>query len=338
MKICQIILSHGDGGLEKHVRELTIQLQKEGHELFVIADKKFTDTLPSTIQNWNISSSLSRRNPWLLLGLLKQLRNQKFDLIHAQASKAVQVATYLGKWLSCPIVGTLHNQKNSLKAYYKLDHVITVSKQLATPFANDKVTTVYNGITCKEKPGVDLRKQFNLPKDKPVLCAVGRLVHAKGFDLLIDAVHGLELSLIIIGDGPDAKKLRQQAQKLGDSTHCLFLGYRQDAETLLASSDAVVIPSRREGFSYVFNEALLAKRCIMAMDVPVANEVLPQELIVSEFTSKAFGQRLSLLLNQKGHWEFLMQKIPKKMHSTMTLQGMTLATIAVYKQVIRHSG
>jgi hypothetical protein len=38
MKICQVLASQGEGGLEKHGRELVGQLAEAGHEMLVFGD------------------------------------------------------------------------------------------------------------------------------------------------------------------------------------------------------------------------------------------------------------------------------------------------------------
>ncbi|MHB1213514.1 MAG: glycosyltransferase [Thiobacillus sp.] len=334
MKVCQIIASYGEGGLEKHVRELTQQLLASGHEVTVLGDRRFLATLPDRAGTVPVRFSLSRRNPLLLLELLIKLRACRCDVIHAQANKAVSLVAFLRRWLAGPTIGTLHNMKRDLRSFRKLDHVITVSRQLARPFAAAQVSVVYNGVDEPAFERIDLRALYDLPDGLPVLCGVGRLVTAKGFDLLLDAIDGLPVSLIIAGDGPERPRLQQRVARLSPATHVRLLGHKDNIASLMASADAVVIASRREGFSYVCNEALLCDAKILSTDVPVANEVLPPELIVPVGSAAALRNRLLGLLGDLDGWEGLMHAPRQFAREHMTQQAMCSGTLASYRRLL----
>ncbi len=333
MRICQLLLSRGQGGLEKHVRELSIQLHADGHEVVVVADNSFLQSLPAGIERYAVSTHLSRLNPFLLSTCLAILRRVNADIIHAQANKAATLLSILRPWLTAKTVGTVHNIKRNLRPFKKLDHIITVSQQLAARFEH-KVSVVYNGITEIQTRPCDIRQEFALPADLPVLCAVGRLVEAKGFDILIEAVRGLPVSLLIIGEGPQRQALEKSIHTLPTMTHCHLLGQRDDATSLMAAADAVLISSRREGFSYVFNEAVLSHSRILATDVPVANEVLPQDLLTPIADAGAFRERLQALLADSLHWSALMRQARLVAEQKMTLTAMATHTADVYQSVL----
>lgn len=335
MRICQVIASYGEGGLEKHVRELAQQLLASGHEVTVFGDRRFLETLPDRVAAVPVRFDRNRRNPLLLLELLIRLRACRCDVIHAQANKAASLVAFLRRWLAVPTIGTLHNIKRDLSAFRKLDHVITVSRQLARPFPADRASVIYNGIDAPEPERLDLRAMYGLPADMPVLCAVGRLVTAKGFDLLLDAIDGLPVSLVIAGEGPERRDLEQRVARLSPATRVRLLGHRDDVPSLMASADAVVISSRREGFSYVCNEALLCDAKIVSTDVPVANEVLPPELIVPVGDVAALRTRLQSLLGDTAAWDKLMQAPRQFARAHMTKQAMGANTLAAYHELLK---
>ena len=334
MKICQVIASYGEGGLEKHVRELTEQLLASGHEVTVLGDRRFLDTLPAQAVVVPVRFDRNRRNPLLWLELLTKLRRCRCDVIHAQANKAASLVALLRRWLAVPTVGTLHNMKRDVRAFRKLDRVLTVSRQLARPFPAEQVSVIYNGIARPRFEPVDLRALYGLPAGLPVLCAVGRLVPAKGFDLLLDAVDGLPVSLVIAGEGPERAALEQRVARLSPATHVRLLGHRNDIPTLMASADGVVISSRREGFSYVFSEGLLCGTRIVSTDVPVANEVLPAELIVPVGAAAALRERLSRLLADPAGWDGLMQAPRAFGQAHLTQEAMGASTVAAYQTLL----
>jgi glycosyltransferase involved in cell wall biosynthesis len=334
LKICQVIASYGEGGLEKHVRELTQQLLASGHDVTVLGDGRFLATLPERAVAVPVRFDRNRRNPLLLLELLLRLRACRCDVIHAQANKAASLVAFLRRWLASPTIGTLHNMKRDLRAFRKLDHVVTVSRQLAQPFPADRVSVVYNGIDSPQIERLDLRAVYGLSSDLPVLCAVGRLVAAKGFDLLLDAIDGLPVSLLIAGEGPERASLEQRAANLSPATCVRLLGHQDNIPALMASADAVIISSRREGFSYVCNEALLCDAKILSTDVPVANEVLPSELIVPVGDAAALRERLLALLDDTEKWDELMQAPRQFARAHMTKQAMCANTLAAYRELL----
>lgn len=334
MKICQVVAGFGEGGLEKHVRELTQQLLRTGHEVTVFGDRRFLSTLPAPTVTVPVRFHLNRHHPLLLLELLVKLRACDCDVIHAQANKAAGMIALLKPWLSCATLGTLHNIKRDVRAFHKLDHIIAVSRQLAQPFLSDHVSVIYNGIDTPEVASIDLRAAYALPADLPVLCAVGRLVSAKGFDVLLDAIDGLPVSLLIVGEGVERAVLQQRIDGLSPATHARLLGHQPNATTLMASADGVVIASRREGFSYVCNEALLYGARIVSTDVPVANEVLPAGLIVPADDAAALRAKLVVLLNDGASWESLMHMPRQRARESMTLPKMGAQTLAVYAELV----
>lgn len=330
MKIAQILASRGNGGLEKHVRELSIAINERGHNITVIADPLYINSLPSQIKTLAIPCHFSRHDPRLLWTLGRALHTGQFDIIHAQANKAASLVNTLRPFCSGQRVATLHNIKRQLSAFQHFDQLITVSKQLAQPFSADNVTVIYNGIAPPQTtvPTSNNQKQVTL-------LAVGRLVKAKGFDVLIKAVADLPLTLWIAGDGPDKNTLQSLIDSHATSANIKLLGNRQDVFLLMQQADALIIASRREGFSYVLNEALLIHCRVLATDVPVANEILPDKLIVPTGDPLAIRERLQTLLADLDAWSALMQKPYTFAQQKMTLTAMTEQTLAVYQKLLK---
>jgi glycogen(starch) synthase len=96
------------------------------------------------------------------------------------------------------------------------------------------------------------------------LAFAGRLVSDKGVDILLEAFarlarEGLAPRLAIIGDGPEAPGLREQAQRLGIAERVDFLGTRAGEElaVLLNRYPILVVPSRyNEPFGIVALEGI----------------------------------------------------------------------------------
>ena len=96
--------------------------------------------------------------------------------------------------------------------------------------------------------------------------AVGRLVHLKGYDLLMHALVKLrqtrDVRLILVGDGEQRAELERLATQLGLHDIVMFAGEQENPWRFVARADLVALTSRTEAFPSVLVEA-------MALGVPV---------------------------------------------------------------------
>ncbi len=110
----------------------------------------------------------------------------------------------------------------------------------------------------------DLFVRSDLAPRRGQLVFVGRLVSDKGVDILLDALAllargGKHVHLTVVGDGPEAPSLRQQATRLGIEAQVEFVGRRGGAElvAVLNEHQVLVVPSVwEEPFGVVALEAM----------------------------------------------------------------------------------
>ncbi|MBQ3931699.1 MAG: glycosyltransferase, partial [Firmicutes bacterium] len=101
---------------------------------------------------------------------------------------------------------------------------------------------------------------FRFDNSKYNLCAVGRLCHQKGFDILLD-IYGRaaelrqDLHLYIIGDGPDKDALRLKAREMEIDRRMTFLGNQPNPYAYMSHMDGLALTSRYEGQGMVIMEA-----------------------------------------------------------------------------------
>jgi colanic acid/amylovoran biosynthesis glycosyltransferase len=114
---------------------------------------------------------------------------------------------------------------------------------------------------------------------------VGRLASEKGHCLLISALgdlkrHGVEATLVVIGDGDERASLERQARDCGVHPALTFRGWGS-AETVakeIRGSRALVVPSLAEGLPVVIMEALALGRPVISSAVAAVPElVIPGE-------------------------------------------------------------
>lgn len=94
------------------------------------------------------------------------------------------------------------------------------------------------------------------------LIYIGQCIYRKGVDLLLNAlsqINNIEWRLDIIGDGNKRKALERQVNNLNIKEKVRFLGVinNRDVMQILGKYDLLLLPSRRDGWGAVVNEALL---------------------------------------------------------------------------------
>ncbi|MEO6953771.1 MAG: glycosyltransferase [Polyangia bacterium] len=93
---------------------------------------------------------------------------------------------------------------------------------------------------------------------------LGRLIHDKGCDVLIDALPA-GVTLLVAGDGPEREHLERRPTR----GRVRFFGTQraEDKARLLAAADLLVVPSRRDGAPTVVGEAHAAGLPVLATRV-----------------------------------------------------------------------
>jgi GalNAc-alpha-(1->4)-GalNAc-alpha-(1->3)-diNAcBac-PP-undecaprenol alpha-1,4-N-acetyl-D-galactosaminyltransferase len=110
----------------------------------------------------------------------------------------------------------------------------------------------------------------NCPRE-PMVLAVGRLSHEKGFDLLIRAFSGIKdefagWTLVIIGNGADHSALLRLSEQLQLGDRVQFHPPVRDIERWMSRAGLVVQPSRFEGFPNVILEAMGMGAAVISAD------------------------------------------------------------------------
>jgi glycosyltransferase involved in cell wall biosynthesis len=336
MRVCQVLAGAEDGGLEKHTIELSSALKRQGVDVTVIAHEKYKKDFIN-VRFIAMDLTKSRNNLFILLQLYLVLRSKNFDIIHVQANKAASMLARLKPFLGIKVVATLHNYKKHLRPFYKMDHVITVSDRIGKNLHVTNKTTIYNGIEIEEIGNIDLHKTFKIPVECFIVCSIGRLVEAKGFDLLIKSLQYLDknIYLLLIGDGPELRKLQNLISSLKLKSKIKFLGNLENKQTkqILSSSDLCVISSRREGFSYVFAESLLLDTPIVSTDVADIKKFIPTQCIVP-FDSQEVGKKIDYFFQNKSSCLDNYDNVFQQAKKVFTVENMASQTIRVYQKVL----
>jgi glycosyltransferase involved in cell wall biosynthesis len=161
-------------------------------------------------------------------------------------------------------------------AYRTADVVLTPCRGVAEGLAEDfdvprgKLAVIGNPLDleavargAREAPAIALPEKF--------LVAVGRLKPQKGFDLLIRAFAALgrdDLSLVILGEGPERAGLQALAGELGVAERVVMPGFLVNPWPVVARAEVFCLSSRWEGFGHVVIEAMACGTPVVVTDCP----------------------------------------------------------------------
>jgi glycosyltransferase involved in cell wall biosynthesis len=161
----------------------------------------------------------------------------------------------------------------SLNRAYYLDHGVAAAKLFSMPYAVDNA--FFQAEIARAAPERPLlRARLGLAPDRPVILFAAKLIERKRpFDLLEayariareSAVHGA--ALLFAGDGPLRAAL-EGAIARGALTGARVLGFQSQAQlaALYDLADVLVLPSERESWGLVVNEAMNAGCAIVVND------------------------------------------------------------------------
>jgi glycosyltransferase involved in cell wall biosynthesis len=152
-----------------------------------------------------------------------------------------------------------------------------------------RVDLVYHGLDLDRLPAPPSRRPARDgadPADPLRLLSVGRAVPKKGFDLMLEALARLPVSLswrwTHIGGGKEGARLRAMAERLGLADRIDWLGARAHDAVIAAcrEADLFVLPSRiagdgdRDGLPNVLMEAASQDLCCLATSVAAIPELI----------------------------------------------------------------
>lgn len=140
---------------------------------------------------------------------------------------------------------------------------------LEIPYMNpDKIRVIYNGIFYDEVESLAKHSAPGFPEFSFKIVSAGELSSRKGHDLAIQGFAdflkqqtwpGLKPGLIILGGGPDEKRLKAIAHELGIQNQVIFTGFIKNPYPIIASSDVFLMTSASEGISNALLEAMILR-------------------------------------------------------------------------------
>jgi len=233
-----------------------------------------------------------------LLPVFRRLetQGQDYDLIDAHYFYPDGVAAVLlGRYLGKPVVITARGTDVTLIPQYRIprrqilwaaEHaaaIMTVSQSLKDSLvtlgiAPHKIIPLRNGVDLERfRPMNQPVIRARLGLTGPVWLSVGHLIERKGLHITISALAQVpDITLLIVGDGPEERHLRQLANILGVSGRIRFLGAisHTDLCEYYNAANVVILASSREGMPNVVLEALACGTRVIATAVDGTPELI----------------------------------------------------------------
>jgi glycosyltransferase involved in cell wall biosynthesis len=231
--------------------------------------------------------------------LWKILKKENPDIVHTHLFDPTVIGLTVAKWQKRKAIFTRHHSDAlyevsspaKRKFYLKLekyinrksDHIIAPSQMVRDilvekeSVAPEKVSLIPYGQTTERFELITpekiekVKNELDIGKNLALVC-VSRLFHRKGHIYLFEAFaglvkKGLDATLYLVGTGDYQTALEKMAKDLQIDNQVKFLGWRNDALTIIAAADIIVHPSLEDALSSAVIESLMLEKPIIATDI-----------------------------------------------------------------------
>ena len=224
--------------------------------------------------------------------------NRQYDVVSVHDWLSVIAGISSKRSLNLPMVFHVHSTErgrtlgNGLRIIEELEAkgaryanaIITVSHAMANElrslgFPEDKLYVVWNGVdpskynpkNISNEERENLRMNYGLRQEDPMILFIGRLIEAKGVDRLVKAMayvskESPKTKLVIVGKGPMLPYLIELARSLKIDKNVIFRAEmlpEKDRILHYAAADICVFPSLYEPFGIVALEALSMEKPVV---------------------------------------------------------------------------
>jgi glycosyltransferase involved in cell wall biosynthesis len=308
VKIVHVAKMTSVAGMEKHLLTLLPGLQARGLDVSLIVlvepDKPMADYVAAMQQSGVQAEAMVIRrdlDPMLIGRLARKFREGNYDAVHTHLIHADLHGVIAAQRAGVGhIFFTGHNDDKFRRQrpirllqrwlWRQVTAGIAISEALrqfmiavesAPP---ERVHLVHYGLDPAAVP-IDpaarqkLCEELGVHPNAPVAGSICRLTEQKGLSYAIRAFWQIAeqaqgAQYVVVGDGPLRQSLQREAEGFGLGQRVHFLGWRDDAGSLIGAFDVLLMPSLWEGFGLVALEAMAASRPVIASRVSALPEIV----------------------------------------------------------------
>lgn len=308
MKILHLIDSDGFYGAETMIVALAQAQVKQGETPVICSTVKTEQDHPEIIKRaqqlgLEAVSLLLHGNFWEQARMIDEYATlTAVDIIHSHGYRPGILLGLYTKEHPASLVRTLHGWTHSTlisKMFlYSLVDALLLRRQDATVIVSDsmrqlplmqllpqkKISYIANGIDVTDVSPMIVEtlkdeKLQRLCRDCFIIGSIGRLSAEKAQADMIQAVaclrkKGLQVALVIIGDGEERQLLMQLAEELRIADYIHLLGYQDEASRYLPIFDLFCLSSLTEGLPMTLLEAMRHEIPILATRVGAISKLL----------------------------------------------------------------
>ena len=339
------------GGMERIVCELAEGAAERGHDVGVIAASHDSRPAHESISGIEVN----RLRTWgqvfsqpLIGGLTEAIARFEPDLLHFHLPNPL--ALVLGSRSAAPRCVTVHALPNGMKG--KLDRWLTgrlISESAAVIFSSESLRAKWLQANRDESRGSVIPfglRHRTLPthvvKREPRLALfVGRLVSYKGVSTLVQAMTRVDGRVVVVGDGPERKRLEWLARDLGVATKVSFVGAVEDSTLAqwYERCSVYVQPSisESEAFGISMLEAMHFGRPVISTDLNTGVRDVNRHLETGLVVPPADALSLAAAMNTIFHDQALMDQLGRaaRMHEAkFDFAKMIDAHLSLYESLV----
>jgi glycosyltransferase involved in cell wall biosynthesis len=296
--------------------------------------------------------------PWIRL--VRWLRRHRVDVLHAHKFGSNAWAVLCGRLAGVPVIvshehmwsyadaGALRRFVDRRWIAPGSDALIAVSTEGCRQMIeeegvrSDRVLYVPNGVPAGAAAGeaAAARAALGLAPDAEIVGTVALLRPEKELGLLVEAVALLReerprLRAVIVGEGPERKRLEALIAERGVGEEVILAGYREDVQGLLPGWDVAVCCSRFEGGPLSVMEYMDAGLAIVATRVGGLPELLEDGrcgLLVEPDDAAALAAGIGDLLADPERRRELGERARERKREVYSLDGWVARMAALYEE------
>ena len=315
-------------GVATSIKTLKDALEEQGHNVFIFTTtdphiKKGTIE-PNVFRFSSIPfvSFTDRRIAFRgFFEATKVAKEVKLDIVHTQTEFALgTIGKYVAHQLKIPAIHTYHTMyedylhyvlnghllrpshvKQFTRGYLKnMDGVIAPSERVEALLerygVKIPIRVIPTGVDIKsmnEADNRDIRAELDIDKDAPVILTLSRIAAEKKIDHILDVMPDIieefpKVKLVIAGDGPDVKMLKEHVERLTLEDYVIFTGAiaHEDVGNYYKMADLFVSASDTETQGLTYIEALAAGTQCVVYDTDYTEHVFDDEMYGKIFTTK----------------------------------------------------